>query len=105
VGPAVRLAAHVAARLLAGPGIDPDVLLLDEPTAGMSQAEIEGALELIEDLAEGYTVLLVEHNMDIVMGISDTITVLANGSIIAEGPPEGIQANEGVQEAYLGGVA
>ena len=85
--------------------IDPQILLLDEPTAGMSQAEIEGALELIDELSQDYTVFLVEHNMDIVMSISDTITVLANGSIIAEGPPESIQANEDVQEAYLGGVA
>jgi branched-chain amino acid transport system ATP-binding protein len=85
--------------------IDPDLLLLDEPTAGMSQVEIEGALDLIDDLAQEYTVLLVEHNMDIVMSISDTITVLANGSVIAEGPPAEIRANEEVQEAYLGGVA
>jgi branched-chain amino acid transport system ATP-binding protein len=85
--------------------IDPQILLLDEPTAGMSQPEIEGALELIDELSQDYTVFLVEHNMDIVMSISDNITVLANGSIIAEGPPDSIRANEDVQEAYLGGVA
>lgn len=85
--------------------IEPDLLLLDEPTAGMSQVEIEGALELIDELAQEYTVLLVEHNMDIVMSISDTIVVLANGKVIAEGAPADIQANVDVQEAYLGGVA
>ncbi|MFB6171740.1 MAG: ABC transporter ATP-binding protein [Haloarculaceae archaeon] len=85
--------------------IEPEMLLLDEPTAGMSQGEIDEALDLINDLAEDYTILLVEHNMDIVMNISDTVVVLANGQVIAEGDPSAIQSNEDVQEAYLGGVA
>ena len=85
--------------------IEPELLLLDEPTAGMSQVEIEEALDLIDELAQEYTVLLVEHKMDIVMSISDAVVVLANGQVIAEGPPVDIQANEDVQEAYLGGVA
>lgn len=85
--------------------IDPDLLLLDEPTAGMSQVEIDEALELVRDLAREHTVLLVEHNMDIVMSISDTVLVLHNGRLISEGPPADIRADEAVQEAYLGGVA
>jgi len=85
--------------------IDPDLLLLDEPAAGMSQVEIESLLDLIESLVGEYTVLLVEHNMDIVMDISDTVVVLDNGALIASGPPVSIRADERVQEAYLGGVA
>ncbi|MFC5973512.1 ABC transporter ATP-binding protein [Halomarina salina] len=85
--------------------IGPELLLLDEPAAGMSQVEIEEMLDLIDDLAGEYTILFVEHNMDIVMNISDTVLVLQNGSIIASGPPSEVQADESVQEAYLGGVA
>jgi branched-chain amino acid transport system ATP-binding protein len=85
--------------------IDPDLLLLDEPTAGMSQAEIEGVLDLIEEIARDHTVMLVEHNMDIVMAVSDEVVVLANGRIIEEGDPATVRASEDVQRAYLGGVA
>jgi len=83
----------------------PDLLLLDEPAAGMSQVEIDELLDLIDDLAEEYTIMLVEHNMDIVMQISDSVTVLHNGAIISSGPPETVRADETVQEAYLGGGA
>ncbi|WP_159898614.1 ABC transporter ATP-binding protein [Salinirussus salinus] len=83
----------------------PDLLLLDEPAAGMSQVEIEELLDLVDDLAREYTIMLVEHNMDIVMNISDTVTVLHNGAIISTGPPETVRADESVQEAYLGGGA
>lgn len=85
--------------------IEPDLLLLDEPAAGMSQVEIEHLLDLIDSLVGEYTILLVEHNMDIVMDISDTVTVLHNGEIIAEGPPRTVRANEDVQQAYLGGIS
>ncbi|WP_254538246.1 ABC transporter ATP-binding protein [Halomarina litorea] len=85
--------------------IDPDLLLLDEPAAGMSQIEIESMLDLIEELAGEYTIMLVEHNMDIVMNISDHVVVLHNGAVIASGPPSSVQADESVQEAYLGGMA
>jgi len=81
---------------------DPRVLFLDEPTAGMSPAETERTAGLIRDLADELSVVLVEHDMDLVMAISDSITVLHNGMIIAEGPPEIIRANEEVREAYLG---
>jgi branched-chain amino acid transport system ATP-binding protein len=85
--------------------IEPELLLLDEPSAGMSQVEIEEMLDLIDDLAGEYTILFVEHNMDIVMNISDTVMVLQKGTIIASGPPSDVQADESVQKAYLGGGA
>ncbi|MBI4777007.1 MAG: ABC transporter ATP-binding protein [Deltaproteobacteria bacterium] len=81
---------------------DPKVLFLDEPTAGMSPAETERTAGLIRDLSDELSVVLVEHDMDLVMSISDSITVLHNGMIIAEGPPEIIRENEQVREAYLG---
>jgi len=87
------------AMALAG---DPKILFLDEPTAGMSPAETEHIAELIKGLTETVAVVLVEHDMDVVMSISDEITVLNQGSVIAEGPPREIQNNEMVKEAYLG---
>jgi branched-chain amino acid transport system ATP-binding protein len=84
--------------------MDPELLLLDEPTAGMSREEVPGIIAAIERIrAEGRrTILMVEHKMDIVLGISDAITVLAQGAVIAEGTPAEITANEAVQAAYLG---
>ena len=87
------------AMALAG---DPKILFLDEPTAGMSPAETEHIAELIKGLTDTIAVVLVEHDMDVVMSISDGITVLNQGSIIAEGSPREIQDNELVKEAYLG---
>jgi branched-chain amino acid transport system ATP-binding protein len=81
---------------------DPKILFLDEPTAGMSPAETEHIAELIKGLTDTIAVVLVEHDMDVVMSISDEITVLNQGSIIAEGPPRAIQDNDLVKEAYLG---
>jgi branched-chain amino acid transport system ATP-binding protein len=81
----------------------PEVLLLDEPTAGMSQAEIDELLDLIDELADEFTVLLVEHNMQVVMSVSDVVMVLHDGQLLAEGEPEQIQQNRRVREAYLGG--
>lgn len=81
---------------------NPKVLFLDEPTAGMSPTETKHISWLIRQLADEIAVVLVEHDMDLVMSISDKITVLHNGRIVAEGSPDEIKANEIVREAYLG---
>jgi len=80
----------------------PRLLLLDEPTAGMSPRETERTTRLIRELCCDLAIILVEHDMDVVMAISDKISVMHYGSIIAEGSPEEIQRNEEVREAYLG---
>ena len=80
------------------------LLLLDEPTAGMSSQETEQTIALIKGIARGRSVVVVEHKMNVVMTISDLITVLHNGQILAEGTPEAIQADPHVQEVYLGGI-
>jgi branched-chain amino acid transport system ATP-binding protein len=89
--------------MLAG---DPEVLLLDEPTAGISSDEVPGLLEIIHGIRESgqKTVVLVEHRMDVVMSISDRITVMHQGAILAEGAPEQIAADPQVQSAYLGAL-
>jgi branched-chain amino acid transport system ATP-binding protein len=79
-----------------------DVILLDEPTAGMSHAETERAVALIRRLTEGRTLLIVEHDMSVVFGLADRISVLVYGQIIASGTPEEIRRNPKVREAYLG---
>jgi branched-chain amino acid transport system ATP-binding protein len=79
-----------------------DVILLDEPTAGMSRAETERAVALIRRLTEGRTLLIVEHDMSVVFGLADHISVLVYGQIIASGTPEEIRGNPKVKEAYLG---
>ncbi len=84
---------------------DPHVLLLDEPLAGMSPTETQATVELIVRIAPGRTILLVEHDIDVVMAISQTITVLQTGQILAVGTPAEIRANEAVQRAYLGDLA
>ena len=81
---------------------DPKILFLDEPTAGMSPTETRHISELIKELASEICVVLVEHDMDMVMSISDRITVLQYGCTIAEGTPEEIRNNQQVREAYLG---
>jgi len=83
---------------------DPEVLLLDEPTAGMAAEQVPELLELIQGVQESgsKTVMLVEHNMNVVMSVSDFITVMHQGKVLAEGTPAEISANEDVQSAYLG---
>jgi len=85
---------------------DPEVLLLDEPTAGMAAEQVPELIDLIREVQEAgnKTVLLVEHNMNVVMSISDYITVMHQGQVLAEGTPAEIAANEVVQSAYLGGL-
>jgi len=81
----------------------PQVLLLDEPVAGMSKDEARKTEQLIRKLSAEMTVLVIEHDMEMVMGMSQTITVLHQGTVLATGTPAEIQANPRVQEAYLGG--
>ena len=85
---------------------DPVLLLLDEPTAGMSPAETTATAKLIKKIAreEGLTIIIVEHDMGVVMEVADTISVFHQGCIIAEGSPEAIRKDEKVQEAYLKGT-
>ena len=80
---------------------EPELLCLDEPTAGMSVAETHAAVELIRRIAARLTILIVEHDMEVVMGLARRITVLHYGSVLAEGTPAEIQANPRVQEVYL----
>lgn len=83
-------------------GSDPRVLLLDEPTQGMSPGETAATDELIKRLAGRVTIVLVEHDIDLVMGISDKIVVLHQGAKLAEGTPAEVRTNRAVQDAYLG---
>ena len=80
------------------------VILLDEPTAGMSRSETARAIELVRSVTEGKTLIMVEHDMGVVFGLADRISVLVYGEVIASGTQEEIQANAAVQEAYLGAV-
>jgi branched-chain amino acid transport system ATP-binding protein len=80
---------------------EPKVLCLDEPTAGMSVTETHATVELIRRIAANLTILIVEHDMEVVMGLAQTITVLNYGEVLAEGSPAEIQANPRVQEVYL----
>ena len=79
-----------------------DIILLDEPTAGMSRAETERAVALIRRLSESRTLLIIEHDMSVVFGLADRISVLVYGQIIASGTPEEVRRNPKVKEAYLG---
>jgi branched-chain amino acid transport system ATP-binding protein len=79
-----------------------DVILLDEPTAGMSHSETAYAVDLIRRLSAGKTLLMVEHDMGVVFDLADRISVLVYGQVIATGAPDAIRANPAVQEAYLG---
>ncbi len=83
-------------------GTDPDLVLLDEFTAGMSKEETKTAVELVRKLTEGKTTVIIEHDMDVVFSIADRITVLHYGEILATGLPEDIRENQDVKDAYLG---
>jgi branched-chain amino acid transport system ATP-binding protein len=85
-----------------GLALAPKLLVLDEPTQGLSDAEIAAFCDLIRAIAKDATVLLIEHNMDVVMQLAGRITVLSNGAILAEGTPAEIRADAAVQRAYLG---
>ncbi len=86
-----------------GLALSPKLLILDEPTQGLSDHEIEGFCTLIRAIAEQATILLIEHNMDVVMELAERITVFNNGTILSEGSPAEIRADVQVQKAYLGG--
>jgi branched-chain amino acid transport system ATP-binding protein len=88
------------AMTLAG---DPKVLLLDEPLAGMGPEESQRLTALLQGLAREHAILLIEHDMDFVFSVADWMTVMAEGTVLAEGKPAAIRANTAVQEAYLGG--
>ncbi len=79
-----------------------EVILLDEPTAGMSRSETDDAVELIRNVTQGKTLIMVEHDMGVVFNLADRISVLVYGEVIATGAPQEIRGNQAVQEAYLG---
>ncbi len=81
---------------------EPDLLLLDEPLAGMGTEEAGKVIELIKDLAKDHTVILIEHDMDAVFAVAEALTVMVNGRRLQTGTPEEIRASKEVQEAYLG---
>ena len=81
---------------------EPKVLLLDEPLAGMGTEEAEAILELLKDLAQDHTLILIEHDMDAVFTVAEVLTVMDNGRVLMTGAPEEVRANAAVQEAYLG---
>ena len=83
----------------------PRVLLLDEPAAGLSPDETRKMVSLVRSLKGRYTIVLIEHKIDIIMSVSDRISVMYFGSVIAQGSPEEIQRNPEVRRAYLGGIA
>jgi branched-chain amino acid transport system ATP-binding protein len=85
-----------------GLALRPKLLILDEPTQGLSDGEIEGFITLVRDVAKEATVMLIEHNMPVVMELAHRITVLDRGRILAEGHPADIRASVAVQNAYLG---
>ena len=89
-------------ELAMGMAQKPKLLILDEPTQGLSDSEIENFKKLIKDISSSTTILLIEHNMDVVMSIADNISVLHFGEIIADGDKETIKNDPIVQKAYLG---
>lgn len=86
--------------------LEPELLLFDEPTAGMSLEEVPAIIEVIRSLKDSgqHTILLIEHKIDMVLNLSDSLAVLFNGRLLADGTPEQIMNDERVQSAYLGGL-
>jgi branched-chain amino acid transport system ATP-binding protein len=82
--------------------LEPELMLLDEPTQGMGHEDVSRVTQLIKKVAQGRTVLMVEHNMNVVSSIADRITVLQHGSVIADGPYAEVAKNPQVIEAYMG---
>jgi branched-chain amino acid transport system ATP-binding protein len=81
---------------------EPSVLLLDEPLAGMGQAEAESMIDLLQRLKKDHAMMLVEHDMDAVFALADQLTVMVNGQVISTGTPEQVRNDPQVQAAYLG---
>jgi branched-chain amino acid transport system ATP-binding protein len=81
---------------------DPKLILLDEPTAGMTREQTKEAVALIKNITKGKTLMVVEHDMDVVFSMADRITVLSYGTVLASGPPDEIRGNDLVRAAYLG---
>lgn len=83
-------------------GLDPELMLLDEPTQGMGAEDVGTVTELIKTVSAGRTIVMVEHNLGVVSELADTITVLSRGEVLAEGPYEEVSKNPAVMEAYMG---
>ena len=81
---------------------NPELLILDEPTQGLAQSEIENLIALIRDISKSVNVLLIEHNMAVVFSLAEYVTVMNSGTIMAEGTPSEIENNYEVQDLYLG---
>lgn len=84
-------------------GLDVEMILLDEPTAGLNTAETKELQSLIEDLREEYTIMFIEHDVELVRNLADRITVLHNGAVLATGTPDEVVSNDEVKRVYLGG--
>src|SRR5690606_5254591 len=82
--------------------MEPELMLLDEPTQGMGHEDVSRVTQLIQKVSEGRTILMVEHNMNVVSQIADTITVLSRGAVLAEGAYQEVSRNPAVMEAYMG---
>jgi branched-chain amino acid transport system ATP-binding protein len=91
-----------ALELVTTLALEPTLMLLDEPTQGMGHEDVANIVDLVRMVAKGRTVLMVEHNMKVISGLCDTITVMTRGSVLAEGTYEEISLNPAVREAYLG---
>ena len=85
--------------------MEPELMLLDEPTQGMGHEDVDRVTQLIKRVSVGRTILMVEHNMNVVSSIADTITVLARGAVLAEGPYSHVSRDPAVMEAYMGTTA
>jgi branched-chain amino acid transport system ATP-binding protein len=82
--------------------MEPELMLLDEPTQGMGHEDVDRVTQLIKKVSVGRTILMVEHNMNVVAGISDRISVLQRGAVLAEGSYDDVSRNPEVMEAYMG---